>query len=68
MNGELAVNYFDHTAIIRVKTATPEISLLKKDTESEEFKTRYKAVKEKYEITTKEKTLNLQKKILLVQS
>ena len=48
ISGDLAVNYYEHKVIIRVKNATPEIDLVKKDFNSEEFKTNFNAIKEKY--------------------
>jgi trehalose 6-phosphate synthase/phosphatase len=47
-SGDLAVNYFDHTALIRVKNISPEIDLLKKDIKEEEFKKYYNEIKNKY--------------------
>ena len=47
-SGDLAVNYFDHTALIRVKNISPEIDLLKKDIKEEEFKKYYDEIKSKY--------------------
>ena len=47
-SGDLALNYFDHTALIRVKNISPEIELLKKDIKEEEFKKYYNEIKTKY--------------------
>ena len=47
-SGDLALNYFDHTALIRVKNISPEIDLLKKDIKEEEFKKYYNEIKNKY--------------------
>ena len=47
-SGDLALNYFDHTALIRVKNISPEIDLLKKDIKEEEFKKYYDEIKSKY--------------------
>ena len=47
-SGDLALNYFDHTALIRVKNISPEIELLKKDIKEEEFKKYYNEIKSKY--------------------
>ncbi len=49
INGDLAVNYYEHKVIVRVKNATPEIDLVKKDFNSEEFKTNFNMIKSKYE-------------------
>ena len=48
INGDLAVNYYGHTVIVRVKNATPEIELIKKDFNSDEFKTYFDQIKNKY--------------------
>ena len=47
-SGDLAVNYLDHTALIRVKNISPEIDLLKEDIKEEEFKKYYDEIKQKY--------------------
>ena len=47
-SGDLAVNYLDHTALIRVKNISPEIDLLKEDIKQEEFKKYYDEIKQKY--------------------
>ena len=47
-SGDLALNYFDHTALIRVKNISPEIDLLKEDIKKEEFKKYYNEIKLKY--------------------
>ena len=47
-SGDLAVNYLDHTALIRVKNISPEIDLLKQDIKEEEFKKYYDEIKQKY--------------------
>lgn len=47
-SGDLAVNYLDHTALIRVKNISPEIDLLKEDIKQEEFKKYYNEIKQKY--------------------
>ena len=46
--GDLAVNYFDNTSLIRVKNISPEIDLLKEDIKEEEFKKYYNEIKMKY--------------------
>ena len=52
ISGDLAVNYFGRTAMIRVKNATPEIDLIKEDYETEEFKKLYQGIKNKYKDKT----------------
>ena len=52
ISGDLAVNYYGRTAMIRVKNATPEISLIKEDFETEEFKKLYEGIKNKYKDKT----------------
>jgi len=47
-SGDLAVNYLDHTALIRVKNLSPEIDLLKEDIKQEEFKKYYTEIKQRY--------------------
>ena len=47
-SGDLAVNYFEHTALIRVKNISPEIDLLKEDIKEEEFNKYYNEIKKKY--------------------
>ena len=47
-SGDLALNYFDHTALIRVKNISPEIDLLKEDIKEEEFNKYYNEIKQKY--------------------
>ena len=46
-SGDLALNYFDHTALIRVKNISPEIDLLKEDIKEEEFNKYYNEIKKK---------------------
>ena len=46
--GDLAANYLDNNVLIKVKNVTPEISLIKKYTESDDFQKIYKRYTEKY--------------------
>ena len=48
INGDLAVNYYGSTAMVRVKNATPEIDLLTLDFATDEFKKHYNVIKERY--------------------
>ena len=48
INGDLAINYYGRTAMIRVKNATPEIDFLKEDFESNDFKKFYNEIKNKF--------------------
>ena len=48
LSGDIAVNYFGRTAMIRVQKVTPEIDYIKEDSSSEEFKKFYDNVKQKY--------------------
>ena len=50
--GDLAVNYYGRSAMIRVKNATPEIDLIKEDFETEDFKKFYEGIKNKYKDKT----------------
>lgn len=47
-DGELAASYLENNTLIRVKNVSPEIDLLKKDINSEEFKNYYNDLMEKY--------------------
>lgn len=47
-DGELAASYLEYNTLIRVKNVSPEINLLKKDIESEEFKNYYEYLMKKY--------------------
>ena len=47
-SGDLALNYLDNTALIRVKNLSPEIDLLKEDIKQEEFKKYYTEIKQRY--------------------
>ena len=47
-DGELAANYLEFNTLIRVKNVSPEISLLEKDINSEEFKNYYDELTKKY--------------------
>ena len=53
INGDLAINFYGRTAMIRVKNATPEIDFLKEDFELNDFKKFYLEIKNKF----KEKTI-----------
>ena len=53
INGDLAINFYGRTAMIRVKNATPEIDFLKEDFELNDFKKFYLDIKNKF----KEKTI-----------
>ncbi len=48
LSGDIAVNYFGRTAMIRVLKVTPEIDYIKEDSSSEEFKKFYDNIKQKY--------------------
>ena len=48
LSGDIAVNYFGRTAMIRVHKVTPEIDYIKEDSSSEEFKKFYDNIKQKY--------------------
>ena len=52
INGDLALEYFGRTALLRVKNATPEISFIEDDIKSDEFKKYYHAIKDKYKDKT----------------
>ena len=52
INGDLALEYFGRTALLRVKNATPEISFIEEDIKSDEFKKYYHAIKDKYKDKT----------------
>ena len=47
--GELAANYLEYNTLIRVKNVSPEITLLEKDINSDEFKKYYNDIIKKYE-------------------
>ena len=48
LNGDIAVNYFGRSAMIRVHKVTPEIDYIKEDSSTEEFKKFYDRIKNKY--------------------
>ena len=52
INGDLAINYFGRTAMMKVKNATPEISFIEEYIKSEEFKKYYDEIKNKYKNKT----------------
>jgi len=48
LSGDIAINYFGRTSMIRVEKVTPEIDYIKEDSSSEEFKKFYDDIKKKY--------------------
>lgn len=48
ISGDLAVNYHERYAMIRVKNVTPEIDLIKEYIDDDLFKSTYKSIKDKY--------------------
>ena len=47
IKGDFAVNYYENKVIVRVQNSTPEIELVKKDFNNEEFNSNFNMIKAK---------------------